>query len=461
MNSVGLPARAAGEELRVLHCAGFYFPATTGGTEVYVRDLAEGLRKYGVASSVCASAPVAAAYVWQGVPVVRYPLSFTDELVPSRSPGARPLTRFQHLVLEARPDLFHLHSWTTGAGLAHLEQAAALGIPCVVTVHVPSVLCLRGTMMLNGRTPCDGLIDDRRCAECYALARGLPGPAAWAIGQFPNWDMRRNRLLSRWPKVASTLSLRQRVVQMADELHRMDDLSARIVAPSDWVSDALARNGIDRGKIVLSRQVASDVFTGAPRVDVRRDGSVTIGFIGRLEEYKGPDVLVSAMAGVPKDVPVRLRIAGSGTDERYARRLARQAGADARIELVGHLDHHLVPDFLRSLHVLAVPSRSMETGPIVVHEAQALGLPIMGADIGGIAERVRPGVDGWLMASHDIAAWTAAIVEAASDRRKLARLADGSRAKRTVDDVAREMDVLYREVLSTIPAAGAQAGARA
>ena len=446
MKKLRLPAKAAGEELRILHCAGFYLPGTTGGTEVYVRDLAEGLRRHAVASNVCAPADRADAYVWEGVPVFRYELGWSEEA--AAGVGEPRVTRFQDLVLETRPDLFHLHSWTTGAGLVHLQQAAALGIPCVVTVHVPSALCLRGTMMLYGKAPCDGYIDDRRCAHCHALARGVPEPAAWAIGHLPKWDLRRNPIPSQWSKAASLLSMRQRASQVADELHLMASLSERIVAPSRWVRDALTRNGIEPAKIVLSMQVASDVFTGAPRIDMQRDEVVTIGFVGRLEEYKGPDLLISAMARVPKGLPVRLRIAGSGNDERYARNLATQARADARIELVGHLDHHRVPDFLRTLHVLAVPSRSMETGPIVVHEAQALGLPIMGSDIGGVAERVRPGVDGWLLSTRDVAAWTAAIVEAASDRRRLVELASNSRASRTVGDVAREMNCLYREVLS-------------
>ncbi len=62
--------------------------------------------------------------------------------------------------------------------------------------------------------------------------------------------------------------------------------------------------------------------------------------------------------------------------------------------MVGLVEHEQVPRFLETIDVLTVPSRYMETGPIVVQEAQALGIPVMGADLGGIAERVRDGVDG-------------------------------------------------------------------
>ena len=67
---------------------------------------------------------------------------------------------------EAAPDIFHLHSWTSGAGLGHLRQVARMGIPSIVTMHVPSALCMRGTMLLYGKRACDGRIDARRCARC-------------------------------------------------------------------------------------------------------------------------------------------------------------------------------------------------------------------------------------------------------------------------------------------------------
>jgi glycosyltransferase involved in cell wall biosynthesis len=95
-----------------------------------------------------------------------------------------------------------------------------------------------------------------------------------------------------------------------------------------------------------------------------------------------------------------------------------------------------------------VPSRYMETGPIVVQEARALGIPVMGADLGGISERVEDGVDGWLLPFDDPEPWADAIREAATDRAKLARLSANMRRKRSQDDVASEMATLYRQILA-------------
>ena len=46
---------------------------------------------------------------------------------------------------------------------------------------------------------------------------------------------------------------------------------------------------------------------------------------------------------------------------------------------------------LAGFDMLAVPSQWQETGPLVVFEAQALGVPVLGSDLGGIAELITPG----------------------------------------------------------------------
>ncbi len=89
----------------------------------------------------------------------------------------------------------------------------------------------------------------------------------------------------------------------------------------------------------------------------------------------------------------------------------------------------------------------METGPLVVQEAQALGIPVMGARLGGIAERVRDGVDGWLLPFDNPQRWTEAITEAVMDRGKLARLARNTQRTRTMGDVASDVAAMYAEIM--------------
>lgn len=454
--AAGMPVNA-GRRLRVVHCVGFYFPDSTGGTEVYVRDLVSALSRYRVDSTIIAATDGSYnRYSWNGVEVVRYPID-APEIQRVRDTSVRKRrTMFQELVEVTKPDLFHLHSWTSGAGLRHLRQVARMDIPSIVTMHVPSPICMRGTMLLYDERPCDGYIDDRRCARCWALDRGLPAPAAYLVSQLPRWDVTDSAISRLSQRAATLLSARAAAATKARQLRSMATLSERIVAPSEWVRAALAENAIPPEKMVVSGQSASAAFSDRKPRPLQGAGrkEIVIGFLGRLERYKGADLLVRALAELPTNLPVQLRIAGIGQDARFARRMEAAARSDPRIKLMGLVKHERVPEFLADIDVLAVPSRYMETGPIVVQEARALGIPVMGADLGGISERVRHGVDGWLLPFDDPKPWAEAIRVAATDRAEVARLSGNMHRTRSIDDVAADMAKLYREIMdSRSPAA--------
>ncbi|MBS0520750.1 MAG: glycosyltransferase [Proteobacteria bacterium] len=436
--------------MRVAHCVGFYFPDGVGGTEVYVQDLKAALLRHDVDGYIVAATNKPfEQYAWEGAHVIRYPANWARMRDYAATATRAGLSKFQELILQNPPDIFHLHSWTSGAGLAHLTQVAQLGIPCVVTMHVPSALCLRGTMLLRGREACDGRIDDKRCAECWAGSRDLPPMLAYAVSRLPrrSWNGGWTARISS--KAVTLLSARSRAVIQAQELQQMAAHCERIVAPSQWVYSALLANGVAPGRLSISRQAISQSLleeaARAPRKESSKE--LTIGFVGRLEPYKGAHILLQAMARIPRDVPIRLRVAGSGTEVPYLRLLEQAAGDDKRIEFLGAISHDQLPDFLRQVDVLAVPSNYMETGPLVVLEAFAFGIPVMGADLGGVTERIRDGVDGWLLPFDDSAAWAAAMQAAALDRSHLARLAANILPSRTMADVASEMAVLYREII--------------
>lgn len=435
--------------LRVVHCVGFYFPDSTGGTEVYVRDLVSALSRHSVDGTIIAATDgTYDRYTWNGVEVVRYPIDATESQRTRPRDVRQRRTAFQDIVEASRPDIFHLHSWTSGAGLRHLRQVARIGVPSVVTMHVPSALCMRGTMLLYDRQACDGLIDDRRCAECWALDRGMPRPVAPLVTFLPKWDVTDSFVSRMSQRAASLLSARAAAETKARQLRSMATLSDRIVAPSEWVRAALAANAIPLEKVVVSGQAASDAFSDRKQRPLEGHREIVIGFLGRLESYKGADLLVRALTRVPADLPVRMRIAGIGTDPKFTRRFEALVASEPRVTLVGLVEHEQVPQFLADIDVLAVPSRYMETGPIVVQEARALGIPVMGADLGGISERIDHGVDGWLLPFDDPQPWADAIREAVTDRAKLARLSANMRRKRSQDDVASEMSALYRQILA-------------
>jgi glycosyltransferase involved in cell wall biosynthesis len=90
-----------------------------------------------------------------------------------------------------------------------------------------------------------------------------------------------------------------------------------------------------------------------------------------------------------------------------------------------------------AIDILAVPSTWYETGPFVVLEAHAAGIPVVGSDLGGIAERVTHGQDGLLFPTGDAKALADILLQLWRDPARLNALRPGA-SVRTISDVARE-----------------------
>jgi len=93
---------------------------------------------------------------------------------------------------------------------------------------------------------------------------------------------------------------------------------------------------------------------------------------------------------------------------------------------------------------LAVPSHWLESGPLVVYEAFAAGIPVIGSRLGGIAELVRDGLDGVLVQPGSQEAWADALQRLAKTPGLIERLRAGVARPRTMADVAGEMNGIYR-----------------
>src|SRR5690606_15055908 len=96
--------------------------------------------------------------------------------------------------------------------------------------------------------------------------------------------------------------------------------------------------------------------------------------------------------------------------------------------------------------VLAVPSRWRENTPFVVLEAHAAGIPVVASDVPGIAEIVRPGVDGLLVPPGDPVALREALRSLAVDPARRAALTGRARGGRSLLDNARDFARMYAEV---------------
>ena len=109
---------------------------------------------------------------------------------------------------------------------------------------------------------------------------------------------------------------------------------------------------------------------------------------------KGQDVLFQALAeGLWREREFRLQLFGEGPDAAYLRDLAAYFGIERKMEFCGHTVGML--PIWKKTQLMVLPSRS-EGLPLVLVGAMAAGRPCVVTDVGGNAEWVRDGVDGFV-----------------------------------------------------------------
>ena len=144
------------------------------------------------------------------------------------------------------------------------------------------------------------------------------------------------------------------------------------------------------------------------------------GFAARLEEGKGPLVLLDALASVNREGLVAVvRIAGTGPQLLEAKARARELKLDQACEFVGHYSEPLGRTaFMNSLDVFVLPSRAEGT-PNGIIEAMAHGVPVISTRVGGVPDIVDDD-SGILIPPGDAGALADAMLSLARDpaRRK-------------------------------------------
>jgi glycosyltransferase involved in cell wall biosynthesis len=443
--------------MKSIHTTGWYFPVSCGGTEVYVDGLVQELLYTHEVQSIVA-APIdgnnESFYSHNGIQVYRYP-NFphpTKDQIRGHFPhgGFDSFTRW---LANQNGDIYHQHSFVTGCGIHHLRQAKKLGMATVVTVHVPGVVCLRGTMLFNGQGTCDGRIDQIRCGTCWGTVRGIPKTIAALLSKTPLTLSAIAESSFRNKRLATAFATPTLVTMHQNRLLEIANLADRVIAVCQWLYDALLINGVPKHKLVLCRQglstqTASIGLTHQPRL--KDNATLRIGFLGRWDRVKGLHILVEAIRNLPKMVPVELIIYGLEQGEEgttYKKEVLALATNDSRIHFAKPLKRDAILPAIADLDILAVPSQWLETGPLVVLEAQAIGTPVLGSNLGGIAELVHHGVNGWLLPAQDVLAWSEAISYFAKTQDALVKLRHAIKPVRTMKEVALEIKEIYKELL--------------
>lgn len=195
------------------------------------------------------------------------------------------------------------------------------------------------------------------------------------------------------------------------------------------LSPALARQFQERlpgVRNVSVLPIITDDLRNGHRAERAATSEVVVGFAARIENLKGPLILLEAFAAASRArAGLRLVIAGGGSLERKLKARARALGVAPRCVFVGvYTKPAERRAFMEGLDIFALPSLTEGT-PNCIAEAMSHGLPVIASAVGGIPDVVTP-ESGILVTPGNVETLAEAVLSIAGDatlRRRMGRAA--------------------------------------
>ncbi len=294
---------------------------------------------------------------------------------------------FGNLLDEVQPDIVHI------GHLNHLSTSLVFSardrqIPVVFTLHDYWLMCPRGQFIqmfpedpTDNWSVCDGQDDEKCAVRCYV--RYFSGAESEYEADVAYWTDWIGRRMSHVRDVCDAVDI--------------------FIAPARY----LMRRFRDEFGIPQEKLTYLDYGFHRDRMEGRNrpEGEpFTFGYIGTHIAAKGVDHLIESFGRVSGDAMLRIWGRDRGVETAGLKSLANSLpdSAAERIEWMGeYRNPEIVSEVFDRCDAIVVPSIWAENSPLVIHEAQQAGVPVITANYGGMAEYVHYERNGLVFAHRD------------------------------------------------------------
>jgi glycosyltransferase involved in cell wall biosynthesis len=325
-----------------------YFSPRTGGVETYALNLATGLERLGwqVVIVTTTSGKAEEHDTVAGMKVYRLPAALKFSNTPV---GLRWRRRLRQIFAAERPDVINGH--TPVPYLPDLAQRASKPVPYVLTYH-------------------NDLYKDA------VIARAI----VWGL----------NHTLIRRTLRRSTAIIATSEFYVRGSRYLQNFESKILIVPPGV-------NFAEFNSEVTVTSPLNSLFAGRRVV-------LFVGSLNKSQRHKGLDVLIEAFARVQASRPdVWLAVVGGGDWQGAYEAMAVAAGVAGRVRFAGRVTDAELAQYYKLATVFAMPSTDRSEGfGMVYAEAGAVGVPVIGANVGGVPYAVRHGETGLLVAPGSV-----------------------------------------------------------
>jgi glycosyltransferase involved in cell wall biosynthesis len=324
---------------------------------------------------------------------------------------------FGDLLADLKPDIVHFHHYINfGVEAFALVKRVLPQARTVVTLHEYLAICNHhGQMVTNPSRNLCYQASPTRCIEC-----------------FPDYH-------------EADFFLRRRYIE------HFFDFVDHFTSPSQFLADRYIRWGLAPDRISVIENLVRPLGNGGVIRPVETSGPLRTGFFGQLSFLKGANVLLDAAALLDKEerTDISFEIFGdyrSQPPEFQKELLERLSKASQNVRMNGPYDETRVDMLMQSVDLTIIPSTWWENSPLVIQEARRNGRPVICSDIGGMAEKVRDGVDGYHFHAGNALSLASLLKRIADNREMLSNITRTIRKIYTMDEIIDANLALYRRL---------------
>jgi glycosyltransferase involved in cell wall biosynthesis len=302
-------------------------------------------------------------------------------------------------------------------------------------------------------------------ARAIALSRMIRADRTDIVQTFHQKSDTYGALTARLSGIRHLVSSKRDTGEFRKPHHRMVNrlmggFFERVITVADTISDLVVANDhIPRDRIVRIYNGVNERAFAPPSPAERSaaraqlgygEGDLVVGMVARFRPEKSHDVFFAGALAAAESVPsLKVMAVGDGNQRpQFEQRYAREC-QEGRLRFFGDVDN--VVSYLHAMDIGCLLPAQNEGFSNSVLEKMAVGLPMIVSNVGGNAEAVLDGVNGYVIPPRDAAAFRESLLAIATTDSGRLRMGQASRAlveeKFTLERMCREHEALYRSLV--------------